>query len=157
MQQDRLVQQINTLSLGERIRIKLTGMLLSDYDILVLDEPTNHLDLPSRERMEDTLSTYKGTLLLVSHDLYFLNKLTNKLLIIENQAVKRVETGFQHYEKKQHRVEAEGDSSQLLLINNRITALISEISLLTPSDPKYQELDTQLTELLKRKKQLENT
>ena len=84
IQQETLEKPISHLSLGERTKIKLIRMILMEYDLLILDEPTNHLDLPSREELESTLSTYTGTLLIVSHDRYLIEKLCTKLLVIEN-------------------------------------------------------------------------
>ena len=71
--------------MGERVKCKLMAYILEEKDVLILDEPTNHLDLPSREQLEDTLAQYNGTLLIVSHDRYFLEKTTTTKLIISNQ------------------------------------------------------------------------
>ncbi|MDA6131554.1 ATP-binding cassette domain-containing protein, partial [Escherichia coli] len=75
----KLNQPIEQLSMGERIRVKLTDMLLKEYDVLILDEPTNHLDLPSREQFEKTLKEFSGTSIIICHDLYFLEKLSSRL------------------------------------------------------------------------------
>ncbi|MET1138464.1 ATP-binding cassette domain-containing protein, partial [Bacillus subtilis] len=74
IKENRFHDGIGTFSLGERTRIKLAGMILKDYDLLILDEPTNHLDLPSREQLEQTLLEFQGTIIIVSHDLYFTDK-----------------------------------------------------------------------------------
>ena len=65
---------IGKMSMGERVKCKLMAYILEDKNVLILDEPTNHLDLPSREQLEHTLTQYNGTLLVVSHDRYFLEK-----------------------------------------------------------------------------------
>ncbi len=65
---------IGNMSMGERVKCKLMAYILEEKNVLILDEPTNHLDLPSREQLEQTLAHYKGTLLVVSHDRYFLEK-----------------------------------------------------------------------------------
>ena len=75
-------QPTGCLSLGERVRIKLVQLLLDEKDLLLLDEPTNHLDLPGRERLEEALSSYTGTIILVSHDRYLLETVCNKLLVL---------------------------------------------------------------------------
>ena len=78
-------EPIMNMSMGERVKCKLMKYILEEKDVLILDEPTNHLDLASREQLEDTLAQYNGTLLVVSHDRYFLEKTTNTKLIFSNQ------------------------------------------------------------------------
>ena len=72
-------KEIKDLSGGEKARIALLVMMLSKSNFLILDEPTNHLDILSREALEDALLSYEGTMLIVSHDRYFINKLANKI------------------------------------------------------------------------------
>ncbi|MBQ7668512.1 MAG: ABC-F family ATP-binding cassette domain-containing protein [Clostridia bacterium] len=73
-----LKMSYNTLSGGEKTIVNLAAILLKSPSILLLDEPTNHLDISTREILEDTLKEYKGTILFVSHDRYFTNKLTTR-------------------------------------------------------------------------------
>ena len=74
----------STLSGGEQKRVVLASIIIKKPTILLLDEPTNHLDIETLEWLEDYLNKYNGTLLLVSHDRYFLDKVTNKTVLIEN-------------------------------------------------------------------------
>ena len=78
---DSCFKQVSTLSGGERARLTLAKLLMSRNNLLILDEPTNHLDINSREALEDALLEYDGTLLAVSHDRYFINKLSNRMLV----------------------------------------------------------------------------
>ena len=71
---EMVFQQISSLSGGERARLSLLKMMLSGSNVLVLDEPTNHLDISSKEVVEDALLDFPGTVIVVSHDRYFLNK-----------------------------------------------------------------------------------
>ncbi len=80
-------RKIDTLSLGERMKIKLNEVILSDFNLLILDEPTNHLDLENRLFLEEVLSDYKGSLLLVSHDKFFVDRICNKKLIIKDKKI----------------------------------------------------------------------
>ncbi len=81
---DEVFKKIKYLSGGEKTRVILAAMLSSYHNLLVLDEPTNHLDIKSREILLDALSRYQGTILLVSHDRYFLNHLATKVLEIDH-------------------------------------------------------------------------
>ncbi len=81
---DRMEQTVSTMSGGEKTKLKLCRLLLEEPDLLVLDEPTNHLDVKTLFWLEDFLSSYKGALLVVSHDRYFLDRTTVRTLELEN-------------------------------------------------------------------------
>ncbi|MDR7236705.1 ribosomal protection-like ABC-F family protein [Neobacillus drentensis] len=144
---------IGTLSLGERTRVKLVDMLMKEYDVLILDEPTNHLDLPSREQLENTLSEFTGTIITVSHDYYFLNKLCERLLVFENQQIQRFEMKPEEYFNKDVKKEVNHEEA-LLIIENKIAMILGELSIIDQKDPKYRVLDQEFKELLKQKKEL---
>jgi macrolide transport system ATP-binding/permease protein len=148
-----LTKPIGTLSLGERTRVKLVEILMKEYDVLILDEPTNHLDLPSREQLEKTLSEYSGTLITVSHDYYFLNKLCDRLLIFDNQTIKRFEMTPEEYFNKDNKTE-NLIKEELMVIENKIATVLGELSLIDQKDRKYQQLDKEFHELLEEKKKL---
>ena len=97
-----LSRKISSLSYGERMKVKLAELVLSQCDFIILDEPTNHLDLHAREMLEDTLSQYEGTLLVVSHDVYFLNKLCDKVLLFDGGRIRKLETRFEDYWAASH-------------------------------------------------------
>ncbi|MCF6136765.1 ribosomal protection-like ABC-F family protein [Pseudalkalibacillus berkeleyi] len=80
-------KKVDALSGGERTRLRLAQMMTENYNLLLLDEPTNHLDIDSREALEEALDGFGGTLLVVSHDRYFLNKLINKTFWIEDEKI----------------------------------------------------------------------
>ena len=81
---DEVLQSIATLSGGEKSRVALAKLMLSTANLLILDEPTNHLDIPAREALEQALVAYPGTLLIVSHDRYFLNRIISRLLYLRD-------------------------------------------------------------------------
>ena len=72
-------KKISALSGGERARLTLCKLILAHANVLILDEPTNHLDIPSREALEDALLAFPGTLIIVSHDRYFIDKLATRI------------------------------------------------------------------------------
>ncbi|MCC3358626.1 ribosomal protection-like ABC-F family protein [Bacillus sp. REN16] len=153
---DKINQPISSLSLGERTRVKLVKLLLDEVDLLLLDEPTNHLDLASRESFEKMLQSFDGTILTVSHDYYFLEKMCDKLLVFENHKIKRVEMGLGEYQQRVQiePVAEQNKEEEKLLIDNEISATIGQLSLLTRDDPKYNELDKKLLDLMKKKREL---
>ncbi|WP_312068082.1 ATP-binding cassette domain-containing protein, partial [Exiguobacterium sp.] len=77
-------RSILSLSGGERVRLQLAVLVHSSINVLILDEPTNHLDIESRETLEEALENFSGTLIAVSHDRYFLNRLFPQILWLEN-------------------------------------------------------------------------
>lgn len=83
----RFDTKIKFLSSGERMRIKLTQLILSDANMIILDEPTNHLDIENKQYLEKVLSGFAGTLIIISHDIDFLKNTTNKTLLIENEKI----------------------------------------------------------------------
>ena len=85
--QDEIFKKLDQLSGGERSRLSLAHLFFFPSNVLVMDEPTNHLDINSREALEECLSNYSGTLVIVSHDLYFLKRVADHFYLIENQGI----------------------------------------------------------------------
>ena len=79
---NNVFKRLEELSGGERVRLLLAKLVLQETNFLILDEPTNHLDISSRETLEDTLKEYKGTILFVSHDRYFAEKIVTREIIL---------------------------------------------------------------------------
>jgi len=148
-----ITKPIGTLSLGERTRVKLVDILMKEYDVLILDEPTNHLDLPSREQLENTLSEFTGTIITVSHDYYFLNKLCDRLLVFEDQQIRRIEMKPDEYLNQDVNKE-DALKEALLIIDNKIASVLGELSFMDQKNPRYTELDKEFNELLKQKRKL---
>ena len=100
---DDVFKEIGTLSGGEKCRINLLKLMLSKNNFLLLDEPTNHLDIVSREALEDALLNYDGTLLVISHDRYFLNKVINKIYELTESNLYEYLGNYSYYiEKKKN-------------------------------------------------------
>lgn len=90
-------RQIKLLSGGEKVRLQLCKILKKGPNLLILDEPTNHMDIVGKETLENLLKAYTGTLIVVSHDRYFINKIADSLLIFENDEVKFFDGTYQEY------------------------------------------------------------
>lgn len=93
----RSEERVSTMSGGEKTKLKLCRLLLEEPDLLVLDEPTNHLDLSTLFWLEDYLSSFKGALLVVSHDRYFLDKLTSRTIELENKKLLSYKGNYSKY------------------------------------------------------------
>ena len=105
---DDVFQPIKTLSGGEKGRVALTALMLRKDNLLLLDEPTNHLDMDSREVLEDALSDFGGTIITVSHDRYFINRIANRILEMRPEGVVEYMGNYDDYvEKKNQPVEQE--------------------------------------------------
>ncbi|WP_432661864.1 ABC-F type ribosomal protection protein [Wukongibacter baidiensis] len=156
--EEAINKSIKALSLGERTRIKIANLILNQNNVLILDEPTNHLDLHSREKLEETLEDYHGTILIVSHDRYMLERLCNRMLIFKDNMIQRIEYGLKEYLSKLNnngnnkKTESEYNTKEeKLVIENRIAYLLGELSKYSPEDPEYIRLDLEFKELIKLK------
>ncbi|TSI06204.1 ribosomal protection-like ABC-F family protein [Lysinibacillus sp. BW-2-10] len=142
-------EPIRHMSMGERVKCKLMVYILEQKDVLILDEPTNHLDLPSREQLEETLSNYDGTLLIVSHDQYFVDKTTTSKLKIGNGHVHKVLNNT--VEKKDTQEET------ILKLETERQEVLGKLSFMTPKDSQYAEFDRKFNELTKQINKLKSS
>jgi ATP-binding cassette subfamily F protein 3 len=92
-----LNKKIESLSGGEKARLKLAIMINNGFNLLILDEPTNHLDLHFKEILEETLAAFNGTLLFISHDRYFLNKIANRIVELKDHTLYDYSGNFNYY------------------------------------------------------------
>ena len=99
-------RHINTLSGGQRMRIALGRLLLTKPDIIILDEPTNHLDMPSISWLEGFLSSYPGSVILVSHDRYFIDRIATKVIEIDNKKATIYHGNYSYYAEKRAEIRA---------------------------------------------------
>lgn len=96
-------KKVKNLSGGEKSRLKLCMLMQQDINLLILDEPTNHLDIDSREMLEEALELFKGTIVFVSHDRYFINKIAQRIVEINNKKLKEYLGGYDFY--REHKLE----------------------------------------------------
>ncbi len=110
---DDVEKRMGDLSGGERARVALAELMLEQPNVILLDEPTNHLDIQSADALERTLSNFDGTLLIVSHDRYFLKKIAKRLLIIDPPGMEDFEGTFDEWHDRIHaRLKAEQQSKK---------------------------------------------
>lgn len=162
---DDVEKPIKVLSPGERKRVCLIKLLMSDLNVLILDEPTEHLDLLSREKLEDALVSYGGTIILVSHDRYLLKKVCTKVLSIENETIRTYLGGFEEYHEslrargrrqtgdkaKQGQGESTGlHEEERMFLETKLALLNSQLAVMTKDDPDYEEIEKQFFEIARR-------
>lgn len=99
-------KRIGQLSGGEQSRVRLMKIILTSPNVLVLDEPTNHLDIPSREMLEEALSDFPGTIIAVSHDRYFLDRICQCLLVMRQNRHALYDGNYSYYIKQTERLRA---------------------------------------------------
>lgn len=108
---DDVEKPINELSGGQRARISLLKLMLSDCNFILMDEPTNHLDIDSKEALEDAILAYEGTILVISHDRYFLNKIAVKILDMHKDKMKEYLGNYDYYVEKTKEEEREDEKT----------------------------------------------
>lgn len=106
-------KKVKALSGGERIRLKLSMLLYENINLLILDEPTNHLDIDSIETLEEALEEFKGTIFFISHDRYFINKIGERIIAIEDNKFKSYLGNYDYYKEIQDRVKLEKEINDL--------------------------------------------
>ena len=97
---DSVFKEVSQISGGEKARLALALMIIKPSNFLILDEPTNHLDIPSKQMLEQALSNYNGTALIVSHDRYFISKVANKIVEIRDGQLIKYQGDYKYYKEK---------------------------------------------------------
>ncbi|MDJ0679683.1 MAG: ABC-F family ATP-binding cassette domain-containing protein [Xenococcaceae cyanobacterium MO_167.B52] len=113
-------KQVKALSGGEKARLALAKMLLTPANLLILDEPTNHLDIPAKEMLEEALQNYDGSVIIVSHDRYFISQVANKIVEIKEGELNAYQGDYHYYlekieeakQKEQQRIAAESKAAK---------------------------------------------
>ncbi len=156
---DDVFKRVKVMSGGERAKIALARLMVSDANMLILDEPTNHMDIFSLEALEEMLLEYAGTLVFVSHDRRFVRNVANRLMFIENGQVRSFDGSFNDYEESLKRADRNKEEEERLL---RIASIEMKLALLSArlsapkkgDDPmKLNEEYLKLAEMLKKEKQ----
>lgn len=144
---DDVYKLVEVLSGGERVKVALTKLFLSDMNMLILDEPTNFLDIEAASALESLLKEYEGSVIFVSHDRRFIENIATRILIIRNQKIKLFEGTYQQYKQDQPQKTRNTEKDQRLLLDTKISETLSRLSI-EPSE----ELEREFQKLLKEKR-----
>lgn len=146
---DDIFKDIEELSGGEKSRLALLKIMLGESNFLMLDEPTNHLDMDSKEILEDELCEYKGTVFVISHDRYFLNKVCNKILELKSDKIHEYLGNYDYFVEKKKSLEME----EKFLRENEDIKTKTQIKY---DKKKQRDEEKKLREFKKEKKRMEN-
>jgi ATPase subunit of ABC transporter with duplicated ATPase domains len=129
---DDVYKTVESLSMGEKCRVVFTKIMLSDIDVLVLDEPTNYMDIVSREKLEEVLELFKGAVLLVSHDRYFVKSIAEKIFEIDKNRIITYDGGYEYFLSKKYAAVKEAEKGPgLKHILDEISRLECEIAFIS--------------------------
>lgn len=141
--EDDVQKPASVLSGGERIKLSFAQLFASPSNLLLLDEPTNYLDMPSIEALQTMLQEYEGTVLLVSHDRSFVNAVANRLLLMHGKRLESFDGTLAQYEAKSQKKESALPDAERAVLELRLTAVISRLSLAPPAEKESLELEYQ--------------
>ncbi|SEO66134.1 ATPase components of ABC transporters with duplicated ATPase domains [Amphibacillus marinus] len=149
-------KQIKQLSGGERMRLRLAQLMKQDINLLILDEPTNHLDIDSIEVLEDTLEQFNGTIIAVSHDRYFINKLFNRIAWIEHKRLRHYLGNYDNAKEKRFQLLQQLQTEKPVKQHNNTVHLETlEAEIITIEQKLAHTTSSKRKQLLSRKQQLE--
>lgn len=138
---DEVNKYVSELSGGERARLSFSKLMLKDANFLILDEPTNHLDIRSKEILEGAFKDYEGTILFVSHDRFFIDKIANRIMLLENKTIKTYIGNYSDYIHEREKEKSKESSSSKSKNYN------------TLKDKRYVKMDFAIQKQEKNKKQ----
>lgn len=133
-------ENIGNMSMGERVKCKLMKYIVEGKDVLILDEPTNHLDLQTREQLEEVLRQYNGTIIIVSHDKYFVEKITDTRLVFVDGTIKK-----EFHDREV--VQIDDVAEQMMKLENERQEVLGKLSFAVMGSKEYMELDERFNEL----------
>ena len=146
---DDVFKEIGTLSGGQKARLVLLKLVLDGANLLILDEPTNHLDIAAREAVEAALEAFDGTVLLVSHDRYFINEVASRIWEIDNQQVNDYKGNYSFYvEEKAKRAALEATADTGSKSDNKVVAKESRPVKAKPEEKQRRYSEQELEKLL---------
>lgn len=133
-------KKVKNLSGGEKMRLRLAQLMHEDINVLILDEPTNHLDIEAREVLEDTLETFEGTIIGVSHDRYFLQKIFTKTAWLKDQTIHVFEGDYEWARQKLEEL------SKKIVVENEVAPKIQSVKKELSLEQQIEKLEAKLEE-----------
>jgi ATP-binding cassette, subfamily F, member 3 len=156
--EEEVFKKVDNLSGGEKSRLRLLQLMNGEYNFLILDEPTNHLDLPSREVLEEALQQYPGTILVVSHDRFFLNRIVDYTYELDRGKLVKYYGNYDYYRKKKKELELNNQEQeqekQVEEVSN-YHRLKEKIREKRKRQNRIEEIETEIGNLEKEKQSLE--
>lgn len=146
---DDVYKPVGVLSGGERVKVALAKVFLSDINTLLLDEPTNFLDIAAASALESLLKEYEGTVIFVSHDRRIIENIATRILAIRQNKLELFDGSYLQFEQADHAKERNAEEDQRLILETKISDVLSRLSL-NPSE----ELEQEFQHLLKEKRKL---
>ena len=164
---DDVFKLISSLSGGERGRVSLAKLMLSEANFLILDEPTNHLDIASKEILEEALNSYTGTVLYVSHDRYFINQTATRIMDLTNQAIVNYIGDYDYYlEKKEQMTQIYAPAQEAAAVETKETVSETKLTWQQQKEEQAQKrkrenelkkVEARIEELETRDKEIDET
>lgn len=152
---DKVYKKVKHLSGGEKSRLKLAMLMQQEINFLILDEPTNHLDIVSRESLEEALLMFEGTILFVSHDRYFINRIATRICELEVEQIMNYHGDYEYYKEKKVELLQARDRTQTEQIANRQTESQSKQGVKSIEKKKSKDQNKQKSQSTYLQKQLE--
>lgn len=147
-------KKVKVLSGGERVKVSLAKILSSDFNMLILDEPTNYLDIYSIEAVEEALIEYEGTILFVSHDRRFIDKIADNIIYIENHRIKTFNGRLKELENRKNRpvdMDEKKLAEEKAILQYRLSEILGKLSM-ADKDEDIEALDKEYKKILEKLK-----
>lgn len=141
---DELEKRVKDLSGGEKSRLALAKLMLTETNFLILDEPTNHLDAETRQVLEDTLQDFEGAILMVSHDRYFINQVANQIWELKKRQIEVFLGDYDYYLWKKEETKLQKESEKYLKGNKVPTQKTKKVKIKTEKRPTAAEIEKEI-------------
>jgi ATP-binding cassette subfamily F protein 3 len=148
---DAVEKKVRSLSGGEKARLSLCCMMLKSANFLILDEPTNHLDIPAKEMLEEALQHFTGSVMVVSHDRYFISKVATSIVAIEDKDLVKYQGDYKFYMEKSQQMKEKIESRYILGVPRIESAPIVDLEALEAPNKKKSFGGAKTANLVTRK------